>query len=118
MNSDLPKTLILAHEQSRHKNLLDSVRGCMFFGVPHHGTNIAYWGDIAAKLLKIGTLGSANPKFVAALKSNSSTLHEISRQFPERVASIKIRTFYETKKLRNQLVWHRYSPILDFSQYC
>jgi hypothetical protein len=98
--------LILAHERSRHyADLLNSVRGLIFFGVPHRGADVAYWGSFAANLLKITQLGfGTNTSFVEALRRNSATFADISEQFIERGANLPIRTFYETERLLNQLV--------------
>jgi hypothetical protein len=95
--------LILAHERSSvYEDLLNSVRGSVFFGVPHRGADAAYWAWFAANLLKITQLGfGTNTNFVAALKT---TFAEISEQFIERAVQLEIRTFFETKKLGNQLV--------------
>jgi hypothetical protein len=77
----------------------------VFFGVPHGGSDIAYWGNFAANLLKITQLGfGTNTSFVEALKRNSATFADISQQFSECGANLRIRTFYETEKLWNQLV--------------
>jgi len=77
----------------------------VFFGVPHRGSDIAYWGNFGANLLKITQLGfNTNTSFVEALKKNSTTFADISQQFSECGANLPIRTFYETKKLWNQLV--------------
>jgi hypothetical protein len=81
------------------------VRGLVFFGVPHRGSDVAFWGSFAANLLKITQLGfGTNTRFVEALKRNSETFADISQQFIERAANLPIRTFYETEKLLNQLV--------------
>jgi hypothetical protein len=100
------KALILANEQSRHyPDLLNSVRGLVFFGVPHRGSDVAYWGNFAANLLKITQLGfGTNTSFVKVLKRNSTAFAEISQQFIGCGANLPIRTFYETEKFMNQLV--------------
>lgn len=104
--ADILKALILAHERSSvYGDLLNSVRGSVFFGVPHRGADAAYWADFAANLLKITQWGfGTNTSFVAALKRNSRTLADISQQFVERATRLEIRTFFETEKLYNQLV--------------
>ena len=104
--SDQLKALILAHEQlEEYGDLLNSVRGSVFFGVPHRGADAAYWANFAANLLEIAQLGfGTNTKFVAALRRNSETLANISQQFIWRAARLDIRTFFETEKLCNQLV--------------
>jgi hypothetical protein len=77
----------------------------VFFGVPHHGADLASWGAFAANLLKIIQLGSGtNTNYVEALQSKSKTFGDISRQFIERGAEVQIKTFYETERLFGQLV--------------
>jgi hypothetical protein len=102
----MDKVLILAHERSGiYGQLLDCVRGVVFFGVPHRGADLAFWGSFAANLLKITQLGlGTNTTFVEALQRNSNTFAQISRQFTERGAKIQVRTFYETERLLGQLV--------------
>ena len=85
-------------------DLLRSVHGCVFFGVPHRGAEAAYWSSFGANVIKVALFGHVNANYVAALQQNSRAFADISRQFVERGASLKIRTFYETKMLDNQLV--------------
>ena len=100
------QALILAHERPRHyADLLNSVKGLVFFGVPHRGSDIAYWGNFAANLIKVIQLGfSTNTSFVRALKRNSAAFADISTRFSECGANLPIRTFYETEKFWGQLV--------------
>ena len=73
--------------------------------MPHRGSDIASVGESAANLLEGLQLGfGTNARFVEALRRNSDTLADISRQFTERGAYIPIWTFYETDRLGNQLV--------------
>ncbi|KAF8540576.1 hypothetical protein BDD12DRAFT_833045 [Trichophaea hybrida] len=100
----LKKAMIIAHERSLlYGDLLKCVHGAAFFGVPHRGSEVAYWANFAANLLKIPLLGNTNAKFVAALQKNSEAFANISQQFIECSSSLQIRTFYETKKAYNQL---------------
>src|SRR5277367_6682209 len=98
--------MILAHERSKiYGPLVAQVKASVFFGVPHRGSDTAYWGTFAATLLKYGQLGfGTNTTYVAALQRNSQTFADISTQFIERAAIISIRTFYETEKMANQLI--------------
>ena len=57
-----------------------------------------------ANVIKVALLDPTNANFVAALQENSKALAAISQQFVERVASLRIRTFYETEKFHNHLV--------------
>ncbi|KAF8253528.1 hypothetical protein K440DRAFT_657443 [Wilcoxina mikolae CBS 423.85] len=97
--------MIIAHERSLlYGELLKCVYGVAFFGVPHRGSDVVYWANFAANLLKIPLLGNTNAKFVAALQKNSEAFANISQQFIECSSSLQIRTFYETKKAYNQLI--------------
>ncbi|KAL9593091.1 MAG: hypothetical protein Q9179_006109 [Wetmoreana sp. 5 TL-2023] len=93
--------LILAHQRSStFSNVLESVTGVVFLGTPHRGSDAAYWTGFIARALKAAQLGTGtNDQLLAALQKNSKTLSDISEQFVERADTLRIRTFYETKKL-------------------
>lgn len=99
------QALVLAHERlDLYGHLLNSVRSVIFFGVPHRGSDVAFWAAFAASLLQHALLGfRGNPTYVESLKRNSKTFADISRQFVARGAKLQIRTFYETIKMGNQL---------------
>jgi hypothetical protein len=98
--------LILAHDRSDYYgDLLNCVKAVVFFGVPHRGADLAYWATFASKILQITQPGFAtNSNFVKALQKNSPAFGQISEGFIERGDKLKIRTFYETELLYNQLV--------------
>jgi hypothetical protein len=98
--------MILAHERSNYYgDLLQHVRAAVFLGVPHRGSDVAYWATFAANILQFGQLGlRTNPAYVKALQRNSPTFANISTQFVERAALLSIRTFYETERMGNQVV--------------
>jgi hypothetical protein len=98
--------MILAHERSNHYgDLLQHVRATVFLGVPHRGSDVAYWATFAANVLQLSQLGlRTNPAYVKALQRNSPTFANISTQFIERAAPLSIRTFYETERMGNQVV--------------
>lgn len=100
------KAMIIAHERSSiYGTVLDSVRALVLFGVPHRGSDLAYWSTFAARLLNTVQLGlRTNTSFVEALTRNSQTFTDISQSFIERAAPLKIRTFYETEKLYGNLI--------------
>ena len=108
------KALIIAHERSSHYgSLLTKVSGMVLFGVPHRGSDIAYWADFAANVLNASQMG-ANANFVHSLKKNSKAFSKISRQFIERAADLKtIYSFYELEKLHNILVVDKDSARLN-----
>ena len=100
--------MIVAHERSTiYRKMLDKVKGFIFLAVPHRGSDLAFWYTWVTELSKFAQVGFAgNANFVAALKSNSKTFADISAQSIERLQSptIKIRTFYESDRIGNQLV--------------
>ena len=74
-------------------------------GVFHRGADSAYWASFFANILQVAQLGwGTNTKFVEALKRNSPTFINISTQFVERAALLRIRTFFETERWGNQVV--------------
>lgn len=100
------KAIIIAHERSSiYAKILDSIQALVFFGVPHRGSDLAYWSAYAARLTSTIQLGlGTNKSFVEALTRNSQTFADISKSFTERAAPMKIRTFYETEKLHGFLI--------------
>ena len=98
--------MIIAHELSKNfGTLLGSVRALVFFGVPHRGSDLAYWSALAAKLMKnIQLRTGTNTSFIEALKRNSQTFTDISQSFIERAAPLKIITFFETERLKGNVV--------------
>jgi hypothetical protein len=106
LNTDKFQAMIRAHDQSHHyADLLQHVRGVVFLGVPHRGSDAAYWATFAANILQFGQLGfGTNPNYVKALQRNSQTFADISTQFVGRAAPLSIRTFFETQRMGHQLV--------------
>lgn len=67
---------------------------------------------------QFGQLGwGTNTNFVEALKRNSPTFSDISRQFVERADPLTIRTFFETERWANQVVSVSFYDIY-ISNYC
>jgi hypothetical protein len=101
--------MILAWERDdMYGDLLEKIRGAVFFGVPHRGADLAFWADFPAKVLKHTSVGFAgNTRFLDALKRDSYERSEISSSFVRRGADLNIRTFYETEKIGNILVSYK-----------
>ncbi|KAL8925462.1 MAG: hypothetical protein Q9172_002224 [Xanthocarpia lactea] len=109
------KAIIRAHERSQHYGgLLQSIHGIVFMGVPHRGADSARWASLVANILQVGQLGlGTNTNFVEALKRNSPTFSDISRQFVERAKLLTIRTFFETERWGNQVIVDKDSAVLN-----
>ena len=73
------KALILAHERDSnldYKDILHNTRAIAFLGVPHRGSDSAWWAGFAANLLKNASLGtSTNIALLAGLEKGSSLHH-------------------------------------------
>ena len=75
-------------------------KAVIFMGTPHRGADAAAWADFAAQALRALQMGTGtNTSLVSDLRKNSKTLSQISQQFVERGSALKIKTFYEGKKM-------------------
>ena len=103
------KALILAHERSydsEYQDVLENTKAIAFMGVPHKGSDSAWWANFAANALKGASGGtSTNTALVADLRKDSTTLTNISKQFVDRTARLQIYSFYETQKLYGVVVY-------------
>lgn len=86
--------ILLAHDGSdEEKTILESVKGLVFFGVPHRGMEISHFLAMVAK--------QPNEEFITtALSPDSTLLPKLEEQFSEIALRIKkenIRFVYETK---------------------
>lgn len=100
--------LIIAHERTgdvHYKDILDNTKAIAFLGVPHSGSNSAWWASIAVNALKAASIGVAtNSALVEDLKRDSTMLTRISKQFVDLGKDLVIYTFYETQKVSGILV--------------
>ena len=93
--------MILANTRARYSELLENIKGSLFFAVPHRGSDVAFWGAFAASILRKAQLGlGTNTAFLDDLKRNSPEFAAVSQDFVERGALLHIRSFYETVMMR------------------
>ena len=96
--------MIIAHEQiDVYGQLLNSIRGIVFFAVPHRGAELANLVKIFSKVVGLFGFG-VNTKHVALLSKESDPLMDISSQFKNRARRVDIMTFVETEKYKGHLV--------------
>ncbi|KGO78310.1 hypothetical protein PITC_059230 [Penicillium italicum] len=80
--------------------LLKSIKGILFMGTPHGGSNSALYGGMCADMLKAACLGTrTNSALIKELKQGSRTLFEISKNFPYLGAHVSIYSFIETDRM-------------------
>ena len=74
-------------------------------GVPHRGAPIDDLGSFFASILKATTAGRVtNTALLKSLKKGSKPLQEISEMGVQRLSDLAICSFYETERLKSQLV--------------
>lgn len=98
--------LTLAHERARlYQATLQSIKGVLFLGTPHAGSDLASTMSWLAKIAKVASLGNTNSQLVEALKSQGNDLLDISESFVERGQYLgKIYSFFEQEKLYGSIV--------------
>ena len=98
-------TILAKENDERYGELLEKISGCLFLGVPHRGADLAYWMNIPAQIIPLFSLGfKGNTQFLESLRRNSNEGRTISASFVQRSKRLNIRSFYETKKVLNQIV--------------
>ncbi|OBT89651.1 hypothetical protein VE02_01795 [Pseudogymnoascus sp. 03VT05] len=111
----LKQAMIIANERaSLHAWFLEHIKGVVFMGTPHLGSEHANWASFFANLLEVTIGPTTNTALLASLKIKAPALIEICHQFPERASKLKILSFYELgicNGLRHRIV-ERESAIL------
>lgn len=94
------QAIVRAHEKDRYKDLLDSIKGIVFFGTPHRGSSLANWSTLLSHVASGVSLGTkTNKRLSKGLESQSQVLQEISKSFIDRARSLQLVSFYETDKM-------------------
>lgn len=70
----------------------------VFFGTPHKGSDLAWWGKMATKIGKWAFL-SPSKQLLKDLERNSRPLRDVSEDFVSIVKRYKIVSYYESDKL-------------------
>jgi hypothetical protein len=90
--------IVLAKDHLEHKEtLFPSVKGVLFLGTPHHGSNAASLGKIAFEASRI-LLQKPNLKILRSLESNSDILERVSKSFSSMIQNnshIRLHSFLE-----------------------
>jgi hypothetical protein len=82
---------------------LNSIKGVIFFAVPHRGAEFANLVKIFSKVVGFFGFG-VNTKNIALLSKESDPLMDMSSQFKRRAKTLDIITFIETERYKGHLV--------------
>lgn len=109
------KAIIIAHsENARYGEILSSIRGCVFLGVPHRGADNTWWSRVPATMVQALTIGfRGNAQFAESIQRRSPVWREISSLFiPRAAALIAIHSFFETRRTGPALLVDRESALM------
>jgi hypothetical protein len=82
------------------QEFLDSIKGILFMGTPHRGSQAASLGSICADMLKAASWGrNTNTTLIKVLKEGSAELQTLSNDFPFLGAGLAIYTFIESESM-------------------
>lgn len=105
---------------TRHPHLRTveaSTIGLCFLGTPHHGADLARWGDVLAKLVGLTTKTNSAP--IKLLRPESEMLrkvqdefHNVLEQRKEEGKRIQITCFYETLPQSQVIIVPKESAII------
>jgi hypothetical protein len=90
------QALVLARFGSSYEDIRLSTAGVVFLGTPHDGSDAAALGEKIAKIL------GNNARLLASLKSQSSELFGLSRDFDAEYQELKAICYYE--KVERQFI--------------
>ncbi|KAF2793083.1 hypothetical protein K505DRAFT_325724, partial [Melanomma pulvis-pyrius CBS 109.77] len=92
------QALRIATNEDRYNPIASATKGIVFFGTPHRGADLAFWGEMLARLGKACFLRP--PKdLIKDLRNNSKTVMDVSEDFRSIVDKYAIVSFYEEDKL-------------------
>ena len=88
------KAIIEAYNDSMYVKLLADIKGIVFFGTPHRGS------DLAPLLSNLLSAILTERIFIEQLQPGSETIKEINHAFRDRTLSIHLVSFTESTAMR------------------
>ncbi|KAL3417461.1 NB-ARC domain-containing protein [Phlyctema vagabunda] len=96
----IKQALFNAHQNPQYTKLRTATYGLVFFGCPHHGAKGVELGNVAAKVAKFVSNGSASNELLDCLKHNSFFTREMSENFKYQLEQYMVVSFFETKPMQ------------------
>ena len=92
------QALVLAKNETKYGSISNHTKGIFFFATPHKGSDFANYGSVLAELAT-RLINKPTPQLLNALKSNSKTLSDLTKQFIDLAPNFQIATFYELQPM-------------------
>ena len=92
------QAIVEAYNNERYTPLYNAIKGVVFLGTPHQGS------DLAGSLDFVLFASFSSRPFVKQLNPNSDAIAAINNSFSHRVESLKLISFFETDSTRIQWV--------------
>ncbi len=109
------KAYILGQNDDNYRDIVQSSRAILFLSTPHRGTNLA---EALNRILAVSIFNHSAKQYIAELKQNSPTIHDINEQFRNIAPKLQIVSFFETQVTavgpKKMMVLEKDSSILGY----
>lgn len=92
----------------KYQQIRDATYGLVFFATPHHGSDYATLGEVAATIAR-AVLRQPKNSFLESLKNHSLFSDSLKKHFRHHLEDFKIISFYETlpmNKMAHPVKYH------------
>ncbi|KAF7192824.1 Protein SERAC1 [Pseudocercospora fuligena] len=87
--------LAICIAQSKNSTLFKRLRGVVFLGTPHHGSELADPSAVLGNIVSVSYEGTLRTKQLKNMRRNAHRLVELNRDFQESVGTLEVVSFYE-----------------------
>lgn len=97
----MKQALIFAQDEAIYSSVYTHLRGIIFFGTPHQGSDIATYATVLTQI-PLMLSNKPDPTLLLALKHDSEVLKKLTEDFKKHheARPYDIVTFYETQTMK------------------